>query len=67
MTLERCLTEMHIETDASIKKVLLEAIKILDSEIEKKDSQLDTYLIIGLVGKILDKLPSIMTLFEKLK
>lgn len=67
MKLKRCLAAKHIQTDTSIKKVLLEAVEILNSEIEKKDSQLDVYKIFRLVGKILDKLPGIMTLFEKLK
>jgi len=65
--LKRCLAEKHIGTDASLKKCLNEAIKDLDREIEKKEGQLDKYTVLRLVGKILDKLPWIVSLFEKLK
>ena len=65
--LKRFLATNHIETDASLKKCLIEVIKDLDREIEKKDGQPDMYIVLRLAGKILDKLPWIVSLFEKLK
>ena len=65
--LKRCLAAKHIETDTSIKKCLIEVIKDLDREIKKKEGQLDQYQILRLVGKILNKLPWIVSLLEKLK
>ena len=65
--LKRLLVATHIRTDASLKKCLIDVIKDLDREIEKKEGQLDQYEILRLVGKILNKLPWIVSLLEKLK
>lgn len=67
MKLQSCLAEKHIGTDANLKKCLIETIKDLNREIEKEESQLDKYMVLRLVGKILDKLPWIVSLLEKLK
>lgn len=61
------LAEKTTATDASLKKCLNEVIAELDCAIEKNDGHFTTQKVLDMVGKILDKLPFIVSLFEKLK
>ena len=62
-----CLDLMHDEANASAKEDLIHAIAVLDKIIESDDQRARTRLIYQLVGKIIEKLPWIVSVFKDLE
>lgn len=65
--LVKCLAAEHVETNARLKKILKETIAEIDRAIEENDSILTTDKVWSMIGKILDMLPRIASIFENFK
>ena len=65
--LNACLVLMHDETDASAKEELIQAIAVLDDVLESDDQRANAKMIYQLIGKIIEKLPWIVSLMKDLE
>ena len=61
-----CLDLMHDEANASAKEEVIHAIAVLDNLIESDDRQAEAELVIQLVGKIIEKLPLIVSVMSEI-
>lgn len=64
--LSNCLDLMHDEANASAKEEVIHAIAVLDNLIESDERQAQAELVIQLVGKIIEKLPWIVSVMSKI-
>ncbi len=64
--LSNCLDLMHDEANASAKEEVIHAIAVLDNLIESDDRQAEAELVIQLVGKIIEKLPWIVSVMSEI-
>ena len=62
----RCLELMHKEANIGSKEELVEAIELLDTALESMDEGARTDQLIELVGKVIEKLPWIVSMFKDL-
>ena len=65
--LQKCLAAEHIETNACLKKCLIETIAEIDKAIKENDQKLNTDEVLSMVGKILNMMSRITSLFGDLK
>lgn len=61
-----CLDLMHDEANASARKEVIHAIAVLDNIIESDNRQAKAELIYRLIGKIIEKLPWIVSVMRDL-
>ena len=59
-----CLELMHDEANASAKEEVIHAIVMLDNLIESNDQKARAEVIYHLIGKIIEKLPWILSLMR---
>ena len=64
--LKICLDLMQDEANASAKEEVSRAIKILDDIIESEDRSAKAALVYQLIGKVIDKLPGIISAMRNL-
>lgn len=64
--LRNCLDLMHDEANASAKEEVIHAIAVLDNLIESDERQAQAELVIQLVGKIIEKLPWIVSVMSEI-
>jgi hypothetical protein len=57
---------MHDEAKAGAKEEVIHAIAVLDNLIESDERQAQAELVIQLVGKIIEKLPWIVSVMSKI-
>jgi len=57
---------MHDEANASAKEEVIHAIAVLDNLIESDERQAQAELVIQLVGKIIEKLPWIVSVMSEI-
>ena len=66
-TLHMCLDLMHDEAYADAKKEVVRAIEEIDKALASKGEKVSPEGLIELLGKIVDRLPWIVSLFKDLK
>ena len=59
-----CIELMHDEANASAKEEAIHAIAMIDNMIESEDQDARAELLLKLIGKILEKLPWLVSLMR---